>query len=269
MAATQKGAISFGLVHIPVALHTATQDSDIHFNQICKEDGSRVKYKKVCAHCQKEVTSQDIVKGFEYEPGKYVIMNDSDFEKAKTEKDKTIQILHFAELESIRPIYFDKTYHAVAEAGGDKAYELLRRSMLEEKKVAIAKTVMGQSEKLLALIPTEKGLLAETLFFFNEVKEIPKESAHPELNDAELTMAKTLINSMVKEFEPELYHDAYQARLREIIEAKINNKEISNVPDEQPANLINLQEALEESLKQINGGAPKKRRTTRKKAETA
>ena len=119
--------------------------------------------------------------------------------------------------------------------------------------------------KTSALIPTEKGLLAETLFFFNEVKEIPKESAHPELNDAELTMAKTLINSMVKEFEPELYHDAYQARLREIIEAKINNKEISNVPDEQPANLINLQEALEESLKQINGGAPKKRRTTRKR----
>lgn len=93
MAATHKGAISFGLVHIPVALHTATQDNDIHFNQLCKEDGSRVKYKKVCANCGKEVGFQDIVKGFEFAPGQYVTMTDADFEKAKTEKDKTIQIL--------------------------------------------------------------------------------------------------------------------------------------------------------------------------------
>ena len=105
-------------------------------------------------------------------------MTDADFEKAKTEKDKTIQILHFTDIANIRPIYFDKTYHAVVEAGGDKAYELLRRAMLEEKKVAIAKTVMGQSEKLLCLVPTEKGILVETLFFADEVKEIPKEAVH-------------------------------------------------------------------------------------------
>lgn len=98
MPAAHKGAISFGLVHIPVALHTATQDNDIHFNQLCKEDGSRVKYKKVCANCGKEVGTQDIVKGFEFAPGQYVTMTDTDFEKAKTEKDKTIQILHFTDI---------------------------------------------------------------------------------------------------------------------------------------------------------------------------
>ena len=172
MAATHKGAISFGLVHIPIALHTATQDNDIRFNQLCKEDGSRVKYKKVCANCGKEVTNADIVKGFEYEDGKYVTMTDADFEKAKTAKDRTVQILHFAELSDIPPIYFDKTYHAVAETGGDKAYELLRRAMYEEKKVALAKTVMGQSEKLLVLLPTEKEILIETLFFEDEIKEV-------------------------------------------------------------------------------------------------
>lgn len=164
MPAAHKGAISFGLVHIPVALHTATQDNDIHFNQLCKEDGSRVKYKKVCANCGKEVGTQDIIKGFEFAPGQYVTMTDADFEKAKTEKDKTIQILHFTDIKNIRPIYFDKTYHAVVEAGGDKAYELLRKAMLDEGKIAIAKTVMGQSEKLLCLIPTTKGMLVETLF---------------------------------------------------------------------------------------------------------
>lgn len=269
MPAAHKGAISFGLVHIPVALHTATQDNDIHFNQLCKEDGSRVKYKKTCANCGKEVGSKDIIKGFEFAPGQYVTMTDADFEKAKTEKDKTIQILHFTDIKNIRPIYFDKTYHAVVEAGGDKAYELLRQSMLEEEKVAIAKTVMGQSEKLLCIIATEKGMLVETLFFADEVKEIPKESAHPELNQQELDMAKMLINSMDKAFEPELYHNEYQIRLRQIIEAKINGQEILQAPAEPESNIINLMDALQASLQQIEDPKPPKKPRGRKKVASA
>ena len=105
MAATMKGAISFGLLHVPISLHTATQDNDIRFNQLCREDGSRVKYKKVCAKCGKEVSAQDIIKGFEIEPGHYVTLTDEDFEKAKVRKDKTIHILHFANIHDIRPIY--------------------------------------------------------------------------------------------------------------------------------------------------------------------
>ena len=261
--AAQKAAISFGLVHIPVALHTATQDNDIHFNQLCKEDGSRVKYKKVCANCGKEVGTQDIVKGFEFAPGQYVTMTDADFEKAKTEKDRTIQIIHFANLSTIPPVYFDKTYHAVPELGGDKAYELLRRVMFEEKKVGIGKTVLGQSEKLLALIPTEKEILFETLFFAEEIKEMPKDIIRPELTEAEVTMGKTLINSMVQEFRPNQYHNEYQKRLKEIIEAKINGKEITTVPEERPSNVIDLMEALQASLKQAsdNTNPPKKIRT--------
>lgn len=166
MAVSHRGAISFGMVHIPVGLYTATQDNDIHFNQLCKADGSRVKYKKVCAGCGKEIGSGDIVKGFEYEKGKYVTLTDDDFEKAKSEKDRTIHILHFTALQNIRPIYYDKTYHAVPEQGGDKAFELLRRAMKDENKVAVAKTVMGTKEKLLALIPTDDGILIETLFYW-------------------------------------------------------------------------------------------------------
>lgn len=263
--AAQKAAISFGLVHIPVALHTATQDSDIHFNQLCKEDGSRVKYKKVCANCGKEVGTQDIVKGFEFAPGQYVTMTDADFEKAKTEKDRTVQIIHFADLSSIPPVFYDKTYHAVPELGGDKAYELLRRAMYEEKKVAIAKTVLGQSEKLLALIPTNEEILIETMFFADEIKEMPKEISHPELSEPEITMAKTLISSMVQDFQPEQYHNEYQKRLREIIEAKINGKEITTAPEERPSNVIDLMEALRKSLNQVGANGdnnpPKKRRS--------
>lgn len=250
MAVSHKGAISFGLVHIPVALHTATQDNDIHFNQLHKEDKSRIHYKKVCAHCGKEVATSDIVKGFEVSDGNYVMMSDDDFEKAKTEKDKTIHILHFTDLNSIRPIYYDKTYHAVPETGGDKAFSLLRRAMLDENKVAIAKTVMGNGEKLLTIIPTEQGMLIETMFFADEIKEIPKEIQTVELSQAELSMAKTLINSMEQSFEPEQYHDEYQDRLKQIIEQKINGQDIVSPAPEKESNVIDIMEALKASIEQ-------------------
>lgn len=263
MAVAHRGAISFGLVHIPVGLYTATQDNDIHFNQLCKEDGSRVKYKKVCAHCGKEISQKDIVKGFEYEKGKYVVMTEEDFEKAKTEKDRTIHILHFTDLENIRPIYYDKTYHALPEGGGDKAFELLRTAMLEEGKVAVAKTVIGTKEKLLALIPTSTGILIETMFYADEIRQAPKEPAKPDIPEAELKMAKTLIGTMVKDFEPELYHDEYQSRLWEIINGKIQGKEIVTPKEEQPDNIIDLMDALKRSLDQAQGEKKTRRKRTR------
>lgn len=255
MAVSHRGAISFGMVHIPVGLYTATQDNDIHFNQLCKEDGSRVKYKKVCANCGKELTVESIVKGFEYEPGKYVTMTDDDFEKAKTEKDKTIHILHFTDLHAIRPIYYEKTYHAIPEQGGDKAFELLRRAMQDEGKVAIAKTVMGTKEKLLALIPTDEGILVETLFFADEVKAAPKELAHPEVSEAELTMAKTLVGAMVQEFQPQAYKDEYQARLWEIINQKIQGKEITIPKENGTTTVIDIMEALKQSLANVGSAS--------------
>ena len=255
MAVSHRGAISFGMVHIPVGLYTATQDNDIHFNQLCKDDGSRVKYKKVCPNCGKEMQASDIVKGFEYEPGKYVTMTDDDFEKAKTEKDKIIYILHFTDLDKIRPIYYDKTYHAIPEQGGDKAFELLRRAMKDEGKVAIAKTVMGTKQKLLALVPTEDGILVETLFFADEVKEAPKELSRPEVSDSELAMAKTLIGAMVREFEPAAYKDEYQARLWEIINQKIQGKEITVPQENNEATVIDIMEALQQSLAKVRSAS--------------
>lgn len=265
MAATHKGAISFGLVHIPIALHTATQDNDIHFNQLCKDDMSRVRYKKVCASCGKEITTKDIVKGFEYDKDKYVIVTEDDFEKVKSDKDRSIQIIHFTDLPSVRPIYFDKTYHVIPETGGDKAFELLRQAMNQENKIAIGKTVMGQKETLLAIIPTDDGLLIETLFFANEIKDIPKDIQKPEINEAELTMAKTLINSMDKPFEPEQYKDEYQEKLKALIETKIAGKEVVAAKSEENNNVIDLMEALKASIEQ---NAPKPKRT-RKKAQGA
>lgn len=270
MAVSHKGAISFGLVHIPVSLYTATQDNDISFNQLHKEDNSRIRYKKVCGHCGEEVTNKDIVKGFQYDKDQYVIMTDEDFEKIKTEKDKTIQILHFANLNQISPVYYDKTYHAVPNTSGEKAFELLRTAMMDEGKIAIGKTVMGNSETLLALIPREDGMLIEKMFYEDEIKELPKEYTKTDVNPEELKMAKTLITSMDKPFEPTMYEDEYQERLKEVIEKKVAGQEIvtaAATDDVTPSNVINIMDALKKSIEQNK--APKKKTTTSKKTKGA
>lgn len=248
MAVAHKSVISFGLVAIPIAMYTATQDNDIRFNQLHKDDKQRIKYKKVCSHCGQEVTSKDIVKGYQYDPDHYVVVTDEEMEKVKTEKDKSIQILHFAQLKQISPIYYDRTYHTVPEIGGEKAFELLRAALLAEEKVAIGKTVLGSKETLLAIIPREEGLLLTTMHFEEDIKDLPKSYQKPEVTEAELKLATTLIQSMDTPFEPAAYHDEYQQKLRELIETKIAGKEVVAPEAEAPANVINLMDALKASI---------------------
>ena len=144
------------------------------------------------------------------------------------------------------------------ETGGDKAFELLRQAMKQENKIAVAKTVMGQKETLLAVIPTDDGILIETMFYADEIKELPKEYSHPAVNEAELAMAKTLINSMNQEFQPELYKDEYQERLKALIEQKIAGKEIVSAKQEEQGNVIDLMEALKASIEQAGSNKPKR-----------
>ncbi|MDV3429444.1 MAG: Ku protein [Bacillota bacterium] len=250
MAIAHKSVISFGLVAIPISMYTAVQDNDIHFNQLHEEDKERIKYKKVCSHCGKEISSKDIIKGYQYDPDHYVVVTDDDLEKIKTEKEKSIQILHFAELNQISPVYFDKSYQAIPEAGGDKAFELLREALMAQQKVAIGKTVMGTKETLLAIIPREEGIIISTMFYEDEIKDLPKGYNKPELSEAELNMAKTLINSMDTPFNPSEYKDEYQIKLRALLETKIEGKEIVSPKDEAPNNIINLMDALKASIEQ-------------------
>ena len=248
MAVARKGAISFGLVHIPVSFYTATQDNDIHFNQLHKGTNERIQYKKTCPHCGEEVKTEDIVKGYQYDKDHYVIVTDEDIEKIKTEADKSFKIIHFTDLSNITPIYFDKTYNIIPEAGGERAFELLRTAMLEEHKIAIAKSVIGTKETLLAIMPNETGMLVDTLFYADEVRELPKTYAKPEVIPEELKMAKALIDSMDKLFEPEQYRDEYQIRLRALIEQKISGQETVAAKEEEPSNVINLMDALKASV---------------------
>lgn len=245
---SRKSVITFGMVAIPIAMYTTTQDNDIHFNQLHKEDNSRVRYKKTCAHCGKEITAKDIVKGFEYDEDKYVVVTDDEIEKIKTEKEKSIQILHFAQLNQISPVYYDKTYQAAPEAGGEKAFELLRSSLMAEQKIAIGKTVMGTNDTLMAIIPREDGILISTMFYADDIKGLQKQYTKPEVSEQELNMAKTLINSMDTPFDPEKYKDEYQTRLRELIETKISGKEVVATEPDNKGKVIDLMDALKASV---------------------
>ena len=248
MAVAHKGSISMGLVLIPVGLYKTTVDNDIHFNQLCRESKQRIQYKKYCRHCDTEVTSDDIIKGYEYEKGKYVVMTNVGLEELKTTKDKTIHILQFAKISEVNMTYFEKDYYAVPDSGAEKAYELLRQSLLAEKKVAIAKTVMGTNEKLLVLYPTKNGIIVKTLFYEDEIASMPKSVPKMKLDENELNMAKLLIQNMTKPFEAAAYRDEYQARLREAIMKKIQGQEIVAVDSGEPSNVIDLMEALQKSL---------------------
>lgn len=262
MAVAHKGSISMGMVLIPVGLYKTTVDNDIHFNQLEKESKARIKYKKYCSHCGKEVAAKDIIKGYEYEKDKYVVMTDDELERIKTKKDKTIHILQFTKMSEVNMIYYEKDYYAIPEAGAEKAYELLRQALLAEKKVAIAKTVMGTNEKLLVLYPLKDGMIVKTLFYNDEIAAVPKQVPKMKLGDQELEMARMLIQNMTQPFDAEQYQDEYQARLRDAIMKKIQGQEIVTVDSSAPDNVIDLMEALKKSLEQTKAGSKGKKAGT-------
>lgn len=191
-------------------------------------------------------------------------MTDDELERIKTKKDKTIHILQFAKMSEVNMIYYEKDYYAIPETGAEKAYELLRQALLSEKKVAIAKTVMGTNEKLLVLYPMKDGMIVKTLFYEDEIAAVPKQVPKMKLEEQELELAKMLIQNMTKPFEAEAFRDEYQARLKEAIMKKIQGQEIVTADTSAPDNVIDLMEALRKSLEQTKEGGSKK-----KKAGTA
>lgn len=248
MAVAHKSAISVGLLYIPVGLYKTTRDISISFNQLCKDSKERIKYKKYCPSCDKEVSTDDIIKGYEYEKGHYVTFTQDELEKIKTKKDKTIHVEHFANMSEIDSLYFQKNYYLIPEPGADKAYELFRQALLSKKEVGVAKTVIGTNEELVVIYPTEEYLVAKILYYQEEIQELPKSQVKVEISQPELDMAKILIESMTQKFDIAAYHDEYQQRLREAITSKINGNEIVANDTGNTDNIINLMEALQKSV---------------------
>lgn len=254
MAVAHKSAISVGMLYIPVGLYKTTKDVSVSFNQLCKGTNERIKYKKICPSCNKEVSGDSIIKGYEYEKDKYVTFTEDELEKIKNKKDKTIHILHFTKLADVDQIFYEKNYYVIPEPGAEKACELLKQAMLSQKKVAIAKTVIGTTENLIVLYPTKDGIIAKTLFYQNEIQAIPIATTKPEVSKPEIDMAKAMIDSMTKEFEPSQYHDEYQERLRDAIETKIAGKQIISSDTSTPTNVIDIMEAMKKTVEMAKKG---------------
>ncbi len=258
MAYSYKGALTFGLVYIPIFLSNAIKNNDIGFNMIEKNTMSRVKYKKTCVDCKnKEVKNEDIVKGYQYEKGKYVIFTDKDFEKIKTPKDKNIVIEQFVDVSEVDPIYFDKAYY-VNPVGADRAFNVLLQALQKNNKAGIAKTVLGTKETLLLIRASEGKMVANTLYFYEEVLKMPALKEAKTLKK-EIDLATTLIEQMTKPFKPEKFKDEYSARVRKAIKEKIAGNEIvSSNTTEEPTKIINIMEALQKSLQPENDKKRKK-----------
>ena len=255
-----KGSVSFGLVNIPIKMFSATEDKDIKFKYLHKECKTPIKYERTCPTCEKELEWDDIVRGFEYEPGHYVLIDEEDLKAVESESTKkNIEILDFVNLAEIDPIYFDKSYYLAPQDTGGKAYHLLRQAMEDTNKIAIAKITIRSKQSLAALRVYHKLLVMETIFFPDEVRAdnlVPGIPENIALEKKELDMATQLIENLTASFEPEKYKDDYREALRDLLSKKIQGEEIEVAPEAPHRNVIDLMEALQASLKETQ---PKKK----------
>lgn len=268
-----KGSISFGLVNIPVKLHTATDNKDIKLRQLHKHCKTPIKYEKVCPVCEKEVEQDDIVKAYEYVKNKFVVLDEEDLEKLKKEnEERAVEIIDFVKLEEIDPIYFEKSYYMAPNDGGIKAYNLLRKALEETGKIGVAKIIIRAKEQLAVIRVYKNTLVMETIHFPDEVRnvaDVPNVPTEDNVTKKELDTAKLLIEQLTTEFDPEKYHDEYRSALLDVIEAKRNGEEIVSAPERKiETNVTDLMAALQASIdktKAKKAPAKKKAATTRAK----
>src|ERR1044072_8739583 len=220
-----KGSISFGLVNIPIALYPATRKEELKFRLLRAKDLSPVNYKRVAAKDGKEVPWDEIVKGYEYEKGKYVVLKDEDFQRVDLEATQTVDIQDFVELEEIDPMFFYKPYYLEPQKGGDKAYVLLRDALKKSGKVGIAKVVIKTRQYLAGVKPEDGVLVLELMHFADELADASKLHVPKKLEAGkrEKDMAKTLLGSMSAKWDPEKYHDDYRDAVMKVIEEKVEH----------------------------------------------
>jgi DNA end-binding protein Ku len=262
-----KGAISFGLVTIPVRVYGATEEKSLRFHQLHAPDGGRIRYKRVCSVDGDEVDYADIVKGYEYEKDRYVILTDEELASLPVSSTKAIEIERFVEADEIDPIYFQKSYYLVPEGTGAKAYHLLREAMADDGKVALAKVAFRDKEHLATLRLRDNVFVLETMYWPDEIRtpnfEVLDESV--ELRPQEIRMARSLIDSLTDAFKPDEFHDEYRAALEELVAKKVQGEEITYTEEAEPSKVVDLMEALRASVEAAKADKPP---TTERKAGT-
>jgi DNA end-binding protein Ku len=267
MRAIWKGSISFGLVNIPIALYPATRREELTFRLLRAKDLSPVNYKRVAEADGKEVPWGEIVKGYEYEKGKFIVLKDEDFQRVDLEATQTVDIQDFVDVEEIDPMFFYKPYYLEPQKGGDKAYVLLRTALAQSNRVGIAKVVIKTRQYLAGVKAEGDVLILELMHFAEELAEADKLNVPKKLEPGkrELDMAKALVDSMSSKWNPEKYRDDYRDALMEVIEEKVESggKEIEEKPKQKKAStkVIDLVAVLQESLAKTQG--VKKKQTTK------
>jgi len=279
------GSLSFGLVNIPIEVHTAVRDHRPHFRMLHASDRSPINFERVCQKDGKAVAWEDLVKGYEYEKGRFVVLTKEDFAAAALEKTRRIDVLDFVEADAIDDRFFDKPYYLIAKKGGETAYALLREAMSQSGRIGIAKFVLRETQHLAAVEGIEDALVLSTLRFSDELVETSALTfpSSKSLRKAELDMAKMLVDNLASEWDPNKYVDNYRENIMRVIKAKLKGKEPDLVPDERhrDSKVIDLMERLRQSLDQSKGrkgktakahtakGKTAKRKAARKKSHAA
>ena len=267
-----KGAISFGLVSIPVKLFPATERKEVKFSYLHSKCKSPIRYKRFCSSCEQEVDWNEIIRGYEFESGKYVVFEEDELERFPQGRSKTVDIVDFVSMEEIDPVFYDKTYYLAPGETGEKPYILLRQTMEETGKIAIARVVIRTRETLAAIRVHNGVLTMETMFFPDEVRStdlVPLEGRGITIHENELKMARQLVENLVSSFDPEKYRDEYREKVLEMIQAKVAGEKIEVPQAPEKAKIVDLMEALRASVQMTEKeGETAKTRGEKKKTPT-
>ena len=270
-ASVWKGSILLSLVSIPVRLYTAARSERTYLHQIHKECNTRVKQPLFCPTCNRFVERNEIVKGYEFDEGQYVLMEDKEIKKLAAASSRELELVAFTNLKEIDPIFFDSSYFCIAEEAGKKAYQLLVRALRDTQTVGIGKLVMHQRDYTVFLRAYEHGLLLHTMYFANEIHMLPEYGAlEPvSLKPQEVKLTEQLIGSMIEPFKPKQYHNEFQDHLKKLVEAKQHGKTLEISETAKPSRVIDMMAALKKSLAASSSRTMAKPEPVRKHAKAA
>lgn len=270
MASIWKGHLTFGLVSFPVRLFTAARGETISFNQLHKTDNSRVKQMIYCQAEDKPIPRNEIVKGYEYEKDRYVVIDEEDIKRVAPKTAKAMEILEFVKEQDVDPVYLESSYYMGPEEGGEKPYALLFQALRDTKYCGVAKIAMHNREHIVIVRPGSTGMILHTMYYSDEVKKQDEyRTETSSVDEKQLNLAKMLIDSLASEFEPQKYHDSYRANLQQMIQAKVEGHRVVETPATHVAPVIDIMEALRKSLEQKKKPAGQATTATSNEKESA
>ncbi|MFD1674431.1 Ku protein [Alicyclobacillus fodiniaquatilis] len=265
-----KGSVSFGLINVPVRMYKATESKDVRFRTLHKTCQTPIQYHKICPTCEVEVKTEDLIRGFEYAKGQFVVIDDEELAELSKTRSDTLDIVYFTNSSEIDPVYYDKTYYLAPETNGRKAYALLAQALGDTQKIAVAKTVLRQSESLACVRMQNGVLIVQTLFWPDEVREtgeLPYVNQAMEVAEAELDMAVKLIEQLSKPFDPDLFHDERRQQIEQLVEQKlqhIDTKQPAEAAQKASSDVVSLMDALQQSLKMTQSPVKGRKRSSKK-----